>query len=700
MNTEMFCPKCLETFLIPTKKGEKPPLCTSCKVTLKVNEAPLESKPAAAKPPTKTATRTNLKKVTPPPTSDSKKKNITALAAGTVAGLLVLGGINLILYQFKTEAPVEKIVEETPEEISQNNPIQLAALQKKPADVLNTEILELLNSDNKEHNLAALKAILAKNSDAILFSDDCIKLAKSPNEDLKKVAINCLGLMKPDGNKILPELFALLKGTSPEIQALISNSMINLGPYDLKDAEPYLNNLKPDSISELKLAALVLAGQIKGDISAFQSPIIESLKVKDPETTKAAINALGKIALKKPKEVVPLLLPFLDSKDATILDIANKSLVGVAFVSTPDLEVLVDFLGEKNSPQVQAKALEFLTKQGKFNWTSFAEKLKPALTSKEESVHELALVAALQAGINAKVLAPEVKILFKEPHENIKIACLKIFEKVGREGNAIGEIVDACSEPNLKVRELAFSVLSNLKPPLGATDALVIKEKIIFALPDIKLFLLEALATCGKETSVASKEIGILLKDKDNKIKTGALKTICNMGPDSKDLLPNVVAFIKIDSPSIEDLALAKEALSTLEKLGPNALPALDEISKQIENKNLVIAKGSLAVLGAMGKEALPALSKMMAAFINRDLLEFASDQIAKIGIDAVKPLIKGLESPTPEVRLGSALSLGNMGSVAKEAAPNLAKIAFSDRIPLIKDAAKKAQLRVQSGTK
>ena len=200
--------------------------------------------------------------------------------------------------------------------------------------------------------------------------------------------------MKPNGNKILPELFALLKSASPEIQALISNSMIKLGPYDLKDAEPYLINLKPESASELKLAALVLAGQINGDISAFQSPIIESLKVKDPETTKAAINALGKIALTKHKEIVPLLLPFLDSKDATILDIANKSLMGVAFVSAPDLEVLIDFLGEKNSPQVQAKALEFITKQGKFNWASFAEKLKPALTSKDESVHELALVAA------------------------------------------------------------------------------------------------------------------------------------------------------------------------------------------------------------------------------------------------------------------------------------------------------------------
>jgi HEAT repeat protein len=700
MNTEMFCPKCLETFLIPTKKGEKFPLCTSCKVTLKVNEAPPESKPAATKPSAKTATRTNLKNVTPSPTSDSKKKNTIALAAGAVAGLLVLGGINLILYQFKKEAPAEIVAVETSEQIPESNAIQLAALQKTPADVLTTEILELLNSDNKEHHLAALKAILAKNSDALLFLDDCLKLAKSSNEDLNKVAINCLGLMKPEGNKILPELFALFKGASPEIQALISNSMINLGPYDLKEAEPYLNNLKPESASELKLAALILAGQINGDVSAFQNPIIESLKVKDPEITKAAINALGKIALKNPKNVVPLLLPFLDSKDATISAIANKSLAGVAFVSAPDLEVLVDFLGEKNSPQVQAKALEFLTKQGKFNWASFAEKLKPTLTSKDDSVHELALVAALQAGSNAKVLVQELKILFKEPHENIKIACLKIFEKVGREGNAIGEIVEACSEPNLKVRELAFSMLSNLKPPLGAMDALVIKEKIIFASPDIKLFLLEALATCGKETTVASKEIAILLKDKDNKIKEGALKTICNMGPDSKDLLPDVVAFLKIDSPSTEDLALAKVALSTLEKLGPNALPALDEISKQIENKNLVIAKGSLTVLGAMGKEALPALTKMIAAFINRDLLEFASDQISKIGIDAVKPLIKGLESPTPEVRLGSALSLGNMGSIAKEAAPALAKLAFQDKVPLVRSEAKKAQLRVQSGTK
>ena len=345
----MFCPKCLETFLIPTKKGEKFPLCTSCKVTLKVNEAPPESKPAATKPSAKTATRTNLKKVTPSPTSDSKKKNITALAAGAVAGLLVLGGINLILHQFKTEAPVEKIVQETNEEILQNNPILFAALQKKPADVLNTEILELLNSDNKEHQLAALTAILAKNAEVLLYLEDCLKHAKSSNEDLKKVAINCLGLMKPEGNKILPELFALLNGASPEIQALISNSIINLGPYDLKDAGPYLNNLKPESASELKLAALILAGQINGDVSAFQNPIIESLKVKDPETTKAAINALGKIALKNPKDVVPLLMPFLDSKDATISVIANKSLAGVAFVSAPDLEVLVDFLGEKQS---------------------------------------------------------------------------------------------------------------------------------------------------------------------------------------------------------------------------------------------------------------------------------------------------------------------------------------------------------------
>jgi hypothetical protein len=113
------------------------------------------------------------------------------LAAGAVAGLLVLGGINLILYQFKKETPAEVVAVETPEEISENNAIQIAALQKKPADVLTTEILELLNSDNKEHNLAALKAILAKNSDALLFLDDCLKLAKSPNEDLKKIAINC-----------------------------------------------------------------------------------------------------------------------------------------------------------------------------------------------------------------------------------------------------------------------------------------------------------------------------------------------------------------------------------------------------------------------------------------------------------------------------------------------------------------------------
>lgn len=699
MKTEMFCPKCLDTFFISYEKRNNPTLCTSCNVALKANEAPLESKPSAPKPPVKT-THIKLQKATSLTVLKSKKKNLIALTAGAVAGLLVLGLINLILYQLKKEATADKVTMETTKEIPENNTIQLAALQKKPADVLYTEILELLNSDKKQHNLAALKAILAKNSDVILFLDDCLKLAKSSDEDLRKTAINCLGLMKPEGDKILPDLFALVKGSSTETQALISNSIINLGPYDLKVAEPYLNNLKTESPSELKLAALILVGQVKGNISAFQIPLLESLKTKDPETTKAAINAVGKIALGNPKEVVPFLLPLLDSKDTTILDITKKCLTEVTFVSAKDLEVLIDFLGENNSPQVQAKALEFITKQDDFNWSNHIEKLKPVLASKNETVRNIALVAALQAGNNAKVLIKELKNLFKEPNEKIKITCLKIFEKISREGDVTGEILDACSESNLKIRELAFSLLINLKPPLGASDARIIKDKILFSPPDIKLFLLDVLANCGKETAVASKEIAILLKDKDNKIKIGALKTICNLGPDSKDLLPDVVAFLKIDSPSTEDLDLAKVALSTLEKLGPNALPALEELSKLIENKNLVISKGALTVLGAMGKEALPALSKMMAAFVNRELLEFASDQIAKIGIDAVKPLIKGLESPTPEVRLGCALSLGNMGSVAKEAAPGLAKVAFQDKIPLVRTEAKKAQLKVQSGTK
>jgi hypothetical protein len=40
------------------------------------------------------------------------------------------------------------------------------------------------------------------------------------------------------------------------------------------------------------------------------------------------------------------------------------------------------------------------------------------------------------------------------------------------------------------------------------------------------------------------------------------------------------------------------------------------------------------------------------------------------------------------------------MGPVAKEAAPGLAKLAFQDKVPLIRTEAKTAQTRVQSGIK
>ena len=90
----------------------------------------------------------------------------------------------------------------------------------------------------------------------------------------------------------------------------------------------------------------------------------------------------------------------------------------------------------------------------------------------------------------------------------------------------------------------------------------------------------------------------------------------------------------------------------------------------------------------------------MILAFNNRTLLPVAAEQISKIGAEAVKPLIKGLDSISPEIRIGCVVALGRMGPVAKEAAPGLAKLAFQDKVPLIRSEAKAAQLRVQSGIK
>jgi len=101
------------------------------------------------------------------------------------------------------------------------------------------------------------------------------------------------------------------------------------------------------------------------------------------------------------------------------------------------------------------------------------------------------------------------------------------------------------------------------------------------------------------------------------------------------------------------------EAVRSLGKIGPAAVPALSELLQSETAQIRVEAAGALARLGPAAKDAIPALTK---AFRDREATAAAGGALANIGADAVPTIAGFLKDKDYTVRARGAMILKRMG--------------------------------------
>ncbi|HEV7403535.1 MAG TPA: HEAT repeat domain-containing protein [Chthoniobacteraceae bacterium] len=133
------------------------------------------------------------------------------------------------------------------------------------------------------------------------------------------------------------------------------------------------------------------------------------------------------------------------------------------------------------------------------------------------------------------------------------------------------------------------------------------------------------------------------------------------------------------------EVAVKREALYQLGKLGPAAKAALPAIVTALDDPDKQVWTGALAVIASIGPDAAetvpiiiqnldPGKAKPGTARDRQQLLVRSAFALSKIGAPALPPLIAALEDANAPRRAGAARALGEMGPAAAAAAPALVK--------------------------
>jgi len=557
------------------------------------------------------------------------------------------------------------------------------------------------------HKEASIREFAIRSvADMKASADEIYKLIQPMYQDkapeVRAVAVrSSVGIAKNYKEKVINDIFKLSNDENDEVRNSVEEIMAKLAPYSAKELEPFLQYLGPQSEARLRNQTIKLIASSDVDMTPYVDGFAYALTERDRELRIIILAGFSKITSTQPLKVAVAVIPLVADEDKPVQEAAKKVMGQINIVSSTDIQMLSGFLKSNNKMQVRLQALNLLMNAKNLVWDPIIKDLAVCLSDPEIELRKTALKAVFLIGNSGKDLAPEVITLTKDKDAAIKLEAFKALSVVGRDPKALNVLFEGLSDLDLMVNEACSTVLKDIKPPIGPKDLDLVKIPLTKEHKFGKIFALKTLLGLGKEIVPLTPEIGKSLKEVDKDVKLLALEALVYCGPNCKDFLGDIVDMAKVDNgPTPDQLILRKQAFITLNKLGPDSASVVSALGDMVESKDMEVSESALKVLGSIGKESLPALNKMIFAFNNRVLLPVAAEQISKIGIEAVKPLIKGLDSISPEIRIGCVVALGRMGPVAKEAAPGLAKLAFQDKVPLIRTEAKTAQTRVQSGIK
>lgn len=604
-------------------------------------------------------------------------------------------------------------------------------VERKPPDastVLWTYFPFCENAAVEKEVLSA--ALFLENGDGKRAVPALVKSLKHPVVVVRLRSASALTWLGWDAEGAVAGLAAALEDDAPEVRRQALYALDGIGPA-AGEAAPVLIKLLNHEDEKIRQKVHQLLGRVgaghKGVLIALQERLLDpnnkqqlwaaqALQEIGAESIPILLEALGRGPEKYSKsfsaqrlcwlahgklEVLPDLLAHFTQED-----VGSWTAAGLPYFGPKAVPAVANFL-DHPSLNVRIRAAKCLGQFGPFAKAALP-KLHAALKDKEAAVRVQAAIALWPIERNTDATLPILLDVLKNDSDPFRpreiCSILEQMEPLPKTG--VAALLDILKNPGNRFHFEAIRALTirDTEPKEVAPvliDVLA-KDKDFFP----RAWAAKALRYLGPTPDVIQAQAKAL-SDPRLTVRIEAIKALASVGPKAKIVLPALMDALK-DKYYGGDVALiigklgrdAKQAvpalIEALEKhpqkaatalgfIGTDAKEAIPHLARMLKNP---VNQASMNALARIGAEAIPPLIEAMGDK-NAQVSFQAAQTLGKMGPPAVASLLKVLDDPR-KFRWGAAMSLGLIGPEAKSAVPALVK-ALGDKEGALKRGAARA---------
>lgn len=580
----------------------------------------------------------------------------------------------------------------------------LAVLAVVPCRAASADVAELL------------KALEGKDSQAVIDAEDE------------------LGDLAGQAAEAVPALTAKLGDKNADVRWHACRALGAIGTKS-ESAVPALSKALSDSDARVRMYAAHALGCVgKASIPAIE-PLIATAFDKDPHVRRLALQAIH--AIDPPADVaLPVWLKTLESSEPEVAATAVDAIAEQGAKALPKIRELL---------KVKAAAYWaclIIAQMGPEAAEAVPE-LTEALKHESPDVRLEALLALGEIGKKSEPATGAIlQVLAEDKFPHVRVAAAyalasiepanaeakKALEAAQQDKDLLLQLMSSWALTKLdagnkeyatKAVELAIAALNSNDESMRSAGARILTEMPPTERPIVGELLMKAIkqnggaalvdnlveATAALGPSVVEKILPSLDKPEIRKV---TLRVFAHLGPGAAAAVPALIKAIENPSKQPADLEFKREAQFVLGQIGPAAKDAVPALQQSLKSDNEEIrgsAAFSLGKIGPESRDALPALREMMQKDSSERLRRLAVWTVLRINPEnprvqkiALPILIGALESEREFVRLEAAITLGELGAVAKSAVPALEKLK-SDPNPAIKAAVEESLKQIAAAS-
>jgi len=321
------------------------------------------------------------------------------------------------------------------------------------------------------------------------------------------------------------------------------------------------------------------------------------------------------------------------------------------------------------------------------------------IKDEQDGLAQCAFRALRRIGPKGIAALPELIRALNDEYEVISLSAAATIKEIGPDARAAEPtLVDMLSNhENARKRMFATYPLSVMGSEPGVITALV------KAMNDddegVRCAAIRAFSTIGLEDDEAVSVIFSALQDDSEEVRLAAASVLAEAGKHFEPALTVLVDLLGSDTQ-------AAWTARTLGDIGREARGALPKIREIVQNRpgNNYLYMAALYAQARISGEVDQPLSKLIDMLNNEDemIRRTAISDIGKLGPlgkDAVSALVITLASGDSQLREDCAEALGQVGPDAASALPILRALAAKDGSQEVRDAAKEAIDKIESGS-